>query len=51
MERLLEEISFTACRPAGGTSVTIDAAYVREQCRRAGEERRPVEVYSVGGDG
>ena len=29
MERLLEEISFTAS-DRGGTSVTIDAGYVRE---------------------
>ena len=30
MERLLEEISFTA-REKPGTALTIDAAYVREQ--------------------
>ena len=31
MEQLLEEISFTASDQRGGTVVTIDAAYVREQ--------------------
>jgi ATP-dependent HslUV protease ATP-binding subunit HslU len=31
LERLLEEISFTASDQASGTTITIDAAYVRER--------------------
>ena len=47
MERLLEEISFTASDQPGGTAVTIDAAYVHERVGALAQERRPVAVHFV----
>ena len=47
MERILDEISFDAGDRQARRFV-IDAAYVREAYRRPGQERRSVEIYSVG---
>ena len=47
LERLLEEISFTASDRAG-TTITIDAAYVHERVGALGQERRSEPVYFVG---
>ena len=46
MERVLDEISFTATDRSGET-LTIDGAYVAEAYRRSGQERRSEPVYFV----
>ena len=51
LERVLDEVSFTAPDRSGET-VTVDAAYVREQGRGSGEEcgSEPVHSLRVRGD-
>ena len=46
LEKVVEEISFTAADRSGET-IAIDGAYVRRPRRRAGAERRPVAVYPL----
>ncbi len=47
MERILDDISFDATDKPG-EKIVIDAAYVRGAYRRPRQERRSVEIYSVG---
>ncbi len=47
LERLLEEISFTASDRPEGTLVRIDRAYVRDQVGALAQERRFVEIHPV----
>ena len=47
LERLLEEISFTATDSRPARTVAIDAALGAREGRRAGQECRSVEVHSV----
>ncbi len=46
MERMLDEISFTAPDRAGET-ITIDAAYVEKADRRSRQERRPEPLRAL----